>query len=55
MFITQEFRGNHQQQGHHKLYERQSGVLIDATDIMDFVHPHAEGVGKQGSGEHIWA
>ena len=35
MFITQEFRGNHQRQGHHKLHERQSGVLIDVTDIMD--------------------
>jgi len=35
MFITQEFRGNHQQQGHHKLYKRQSGELIDVTDIMD--------------------
>jgi hypothetical protein len=36
MFISQEFRGNYQQQGHHKLHERQSGALIDATDIMAF-------------------
>jgi hypothetical protein len=55
MFISQEFRENHQQQGHHKLHERQSGALIDATDIMVFVLPQAEGVLKQGSGEHIWA
>jgi len=46
MFITQEFRENRQQQGHHKLHERQSGVLTDVTDIMDFVHPQAKGVGK---------
>jgi hypothetical protein len=54
MFRIQEFRGNHLQQGFHKLQEKQSGVLTDMTDIMDFVHPQAEGVRKQGSGEHIW-